>query len=76
MAGSAKVPLPPSRGQPHPGVHVLLILYNLPAKTTKNGSLTKDFQIEDIAKIIPKLKDLFLDFWSFELLLHSVISSI
>ena len=45
-------------------------------KNTKNGSGTKDFQIEDIPKIIPMLKGLFLDFWSFELLLHSAISSI
>lgn len=67
---------PPSSGHPGPGVHVLLILYNLPGKTTKNGSWTKEKQIEDIAQIIPKLKGLFLDFWSFELLLHRVISSI
>lgn len=33
-------------------------------------------QIEDIAQIIPKLKGLFFDFWSFELLWNRVISSI
>ena len=65
-----------SGGHPGPGVNVLLILGNFPAKNTKNGSGTKDFQIEDIPKIIPMLRGLFLDFWSFELLLHSAISSI
>ena len=65
-----------SGGHPGPGVNVLLILDNFPAKNTKNGSGTKDFQIEDIPKIIPMLRGLFLDFWSFELLLHSAISSI
>ena len=65
-----------SGGHPGPGVNVLLILDNFPAKNTKNGSGTKDFQIEDIPKIIPLLRGLFLDFWSFELLLHSAISSI
>ena len=63
-------------GSPRSGVNVLLILDNFPAKNTKNGSGTKDFQIEDIPKIIPMLRGLFLDFWSFELLLHSAISSI
>jgi hypothetical protein len=53
-----------------------LILDNFPAKNTIIGSGTKDFQIEDIPKIIPMLRGLFLDFWSFELLLHSAISSI
>ena len=65
-----------SGGHPGPGVNVLLILDNFPAKNTKNGSGKKDFQIEDIPKIIPMLRGLFLDFWSFELLLHSAISSI
>ena len=53
-----------SGGHPGPGVNVLLILDNFPAKNTKNGSGTKDFQIEDIPKIIPMLRGLFLDFWS------------
>ena len=61
-----------SGGHPGPGVNVLLILDNFPAKNTKNGSGTKDFQIEDIPKIIPMLRGLFLDFWSFELLLHTL----
>jgi len=65
-----------SGGHPGPGVNVLLILDNFPAKNAKNGSGTKDFQIEDIPKIIPMVRGLFLDFWSFELLLHSAISSI
>ena len=65
-----------SGGHPGPGVNVLLILDNIPAKNTQNGSGTKDFQIKDIPKIIPMLRGLFLDFWSFELLLHSAISSI
>ena len=69
--------LPSWGGHPGPGVNVLLILYNFPAKITQNGSGTKDFQIEeDIAKIIPMLRGLLLDFWSFELLLHFAISSI
>ena len=67
--------LPSSGGHPGPGINVLLISYNFPAKITKNGSGTKDFQIENIAKIIPMLRGLLLDFWSFELLLHSAISS-
>ena len=53
-----------SGGHPGPGVNVLLILDNFPAKNTKNGSGAKDFQIEDIPKIIPMLRGLFLDFWS------------
>jgi hypothetical protein len=54
-----------------------LILYNFPAKIAENGSGTKRFQIEeDFAKIIPMLRGLLLDFWSFELLLHSATSSI
>jgi len=32
--------------------------------------MKNNFQIEDIAKIIPMLSGLLLDFWSFELLLH------
>ena len=66
--------LPSSGGSPG---KVLLILYNFPAKITQHGSGTKDFQLEeDIAKIIPMLRGLLLDFWSFELLLHFAISSI
>jgi hypothetical protein len=53
-----------------------LILDNFPAKNTKNGSGTKDFQIKDIPKIIPMLRGLFLEFWLFELLLYFAISFI
>ena len=36
--------------------------FNFAPKITKNGSGTNDFQIEDIAKIIPMLRGLLLDF--------------
>ena len=68
--------LPSSGGHPGPGVNVLLIWDNFPAKKHKKWQWDKDFQIEDIPKIIPMLRGLFLDFWSCELLLHSAISSI
>ena len=48
--------LPSSGGHPGPGVNVLLMLFNFPANITKKCSGTKDFQIEDIAKIIPTLR--------------------
>ena len=51
-----------SGGHPGPGVNVLLILDNFPAKNTKNGSGTKDFQIEDIPKIIPMFEGSILGF--------------
>jgi len=45
-----------SGGHPGPGVNVLLILDNFPAKNTKNSNGTKNFQIKNISKIIPILK--------------------
>ena len=45
-------------------------------KQQKMAVEQKKKQIEDIAQIIPKLKGLFFDFWSFELLWNRVISSI
>ena len=38
--------------------------------STNPKCMKNSFQIEDIAKIIPMLKGLLLDCWSFELLLH------
>ena len=49
-----------SGDHPGPGINVLLILNNFPKKNTKNGSRSKDFQIENIPKIIPMLRGLFL----------------
>jgi hypothetical protein len=49
-----------SGDHPGPGINVLLILNNFPKKNTKNGSGSKDFQIENIPKIIPMLRGLFL----------------
>ena len=41
-----------------------------PMSSTDPKCMKNSFQIEDIAKIIPMLKGLLLDCWSFELLLH------
>ena len=45
-----------------------IIFQRLPSQAKKKRK--SRFQIEDIAKIIPMLKGLLLDCWSFELLLH------
>jgi hypothetical protein len=64
------------RGFTRVQVSMFYWFYSFLAKTRQNGSGTKDFSIEDIAKIIPMLRGWLLDFWSFELLLHSAISSV
>ena len=49
--------IPPSRGHPGPGVHVLLFLYNLPAKTTIKGSWTKIFKQKILQRSSPSWRD-------------------
>ena len=51
-----------SGGHPGPGVNVLLILDNFPAKNTKNGSGTKDFSNRRYSKDHPNVEGFILGF--------------